>query len=271
MKSPLTVQTRNVAVRSGRVVIVVTVPKGLDKPYFDKNGVIWLEAGADKRRVNSKEELRRLFQISDQFHADELPTKAGLDALDELRFRDFLRDRYGQKLPAKAAERLRLLINLNLATQDGVLNLAGLLLFGEQPQRIKPQFVIKAVRYPGTAIHASRYEDTEDFSGPLRRMFDDALAFVLRNLRKVQAGQGVNSLGVPEISPVVFEEVLVNALIHRDYLISAPIRLFMFDDRVEIISPGTLPNNLTVENIRVGSSNLRNPILASFVAKGVLP
>lgn len=233
MKSPLTVQTRNVAVRSGRVVIVVTVPKGLDKPYFDKNGVIWLEAGADKRRVNSKEELRRLFQISDQFHADELPTKAGLDALDELRFRDFLRDRYGQKLPAKAAERLRLLINLNLATQDGVLNLAGLLLFGEQPQRIKPQFVIKAVRYPGTAIHASRYEDTEDFSGPLRRMFDDALAFVLRNLRKVQAGQGVNSLGVPEISPVVFEEVLVNALIHRDYLISAPIRLFMFDDRVE--------------------------------------
>jgi ATP-dependent DNA helicase RecG len=74
----------------------------------------------------------------------------------------------------------------------------------------------------------------------------------------------------PEIPPIVFEELLVNALVHRDYLISAPIRLFIFDGRIEIISPGTLPNNLTIENIRAGNSNLRNPILASYVAKGVL-
>jgi hypothetical protein len=134
---------------------------------------------------------------------------------------------------------------MNLATDDGVLNLAGLLLFAELPQRFKPAFVVKAVKYPGTDIHTSKYDDTEDFAGPLRRVFDDALAFVMRNLRKVQAGRGVNSPGVPEIPPVAFEELLVNALVHRDYLISAPIRLFIFDDRIEIISPGTLPNNLT--------------------------
>ncbi|MGE5784985.1 MAG: hypothetical protein ACM3ZE_10355, partial [Myxococcales bacterium] len=137
----------------------------LDKPYFDKNGVIWLKAGADKRRVNSKEELRRLFQMTDQFHADELPTRASVDALDELRFRDFLRDTYDQPLPSRPAERLRLLANMNLATKDGVLNLAGLLLFGERPERIKPQFVIKAVKYPGNDIHTSKYDDTEDFGG----------------------------------------------------------------------------------------------------------
>lgn len=176
-----------------------------------------------------------------------------------------------QQLPSRPVERMRLLANMNLATKDGVLNLAGLLLFGEQPERIKPQFVIKAVKYPGNDIHTSKYDDTEDFGGPLRSVFDDALAFVLRNLHKIQAGRGVNSPGVPEIPPVVFEELLVNALVHRDYLISAPIRLFVFDNRIEIISPGTLPNNLTVENIRVGNSNLRNPILGSFVAKGVLP
>ncbi len=271
VRSPLTVQTKNVALANGRVVIVLTVPKGLDKPYFDKNGVIWLKAGSDKRRVNSKEELRRLFQMTDQFHADELPTKAGIDALDDLRFSKFLRDTYGQKFPSRAADRLRLLANMNLATDDGVLNLAGLLLFAEEPQRFKPQFVVKAVKYPGTTIHTSKYDDTEDFSGSLRSVFDAALGFVLRNLHKVQAGRGVNSPGVPEIPPAVFEELLVNALVHRDYLISAPIRLFIFDDRIEIISPGTLPNNLTVENIRAGNSNLRNPILASFVAKGVLP
>ncbi len=99
VRSPLNVQTKNVAVGKGRLVIVVTVPKGNDKPYFDENGVIWLKVGADKRRVNSKEELRRLFQVTDQFHADELPTKADIDKLDKLRFRDFLRDVYKQEFP----------------------------------------------------------------------------------------------------------------------------------------------------------------------------
>lgn len=73
-----------------------------------------------------------------------------------------------------------------------------------------------------------------------------------------------------EIPDTVFEELLANALMHRDYFISAPIRLFIFDDRVEIISPGVLPNNLTVENIKSGVSNIRNPILTSFITKNNL-
>lgn len=271
VRSPLAVQTENVALENGRLVIVVSVPRGIDKPYFDKNGVIWLKAGADKRRVNSKEELRRLFQITSQFHADELPAKAGVDKLDKLRFRDFLRDVYKQEYPDSSVELTRLLQNMNLATDDGCLNLAGVLLFAEQPEFIVPQFVVKAIRYPGNKIHATDYIDTEDFSGPLPKVFDGALAFVMRNLHKVQAGRGVNAPGMSEISETVFEELLVNALVHRDYLVSAPIRLFVFDNRIEIISPGHLPNNLTVEKIRAGNSNIRNPILVSYVAKGLLP
>ncbi len=271
VKSPLTVRTENVALQNGRVVIVLTVPKGLDKPYFDKNGVIWLKTGADKRRVNSKEELRRLFQITDQFHADELPTKAGIDKLDKLRFRDFLRDVYKQDHPDNQEELTRLLQNMNLATDGGKLNLAGLLMFAERPEIIKPQFVLKAIRYPGNRIHATDYVDTEDFAGPLPKIFDDAIAFVMRNLHKVQAGRGVNAPGQPEIPESVFEELLVNALVHRDYLVSAPVRLFIFDNRIEIVSPGHLPNNLTVEKIRTGNTNIRNPILVSYVAKGLLP
>lgn len=271
VRSPLAVQTENVALENGRLVIVVSVPRGIDKPYFDKNGVIWLKAGADKRRVNSKEELRRLFQITSQFHADELPAKAGIDKLDKLRFRDFLRDVHKQEYPDSSVELTRLLQNMNLATDDGCLNLAGVLLFAEQPEFIVPQFVVKAIRYPGNKIHATDYIDTEDFSGPLPKIFDGALAFVMRNLHKVQAGRGVNAPGMPEIPETVFEELLVNALVHRDYLVSAPIRLFVFDNRIEIISPGHLPNNLTVEKIRAGNSNIRNPILVSYVAKGLLP
>ena len=149
--------------------------------------------------------------------------------------------------------------------------MAGVLLFAERPEWIKPLFIVKAIRYPGNAIHSTDYLDTEDFSGSLRKIYEDSLAFIMRNLRKVQSGQGVNSPGIPEIPPSVFEELLVNALIHRDYLVNATIRLFIFDDRIEIISPGHLPNNLTVEKIRSGISNIRNPILVSYAAKGLLP
>ena len=271
VRSPLSPQTENVSVSKGRIVIVVTVPKGIDKPYFDKNGVIWLKVGADKRRVNSKEELRRLFQVSGQFHADELPTKAGVEVLDKLRFRDFLRDVYKRNFPEEPSELLRLLQNMNLVTDGGMLNLAGVLMFAERPEWIKPQFVIKAIRYPGNEIHVTDYVDTEDFAGPLKKIFDDAIAFVMRNLHKIQAGRGVNAPGLPEIPESVFEELLVNALVHRDYLVSAPIRLFVFENRIEIVSPGHLPNNLTVEKILAGNSNIRNPILVSYVAKGLLP
>ncbi|WP_353805748.1 ATP-binding protein [Desulfobacter sp.] len=60
---------------------------------------------------------------------------------------------------------------------------------------------------------------------------------------------------------------MVNALIHRDSFVSAVTRIFIFDNRIEIISPGHLPNNLTIEKIRAGNSNIRIPILASFAAK----
>ena len=270
-RSPISPTTENIKVGSGRVVIALTVPEGLDKPYFDRNGVIWVKAGSDRRRIQSKEELRRLFQMTDQFHADELPTKAGIDKLDKLRFRDFLREVHKQDFPDSRKDLIRLLQNMNLATDDGHLNLAAVLMFVERPEWIKPQFVVKAIRYPGKTIHVSEYVDTEDFSGPLRKVFDDSLGFIMRNLHKVQAGRGVNAPGVPEIPETVFEELLVNALVHRDYLVSAPIRIFVFDNRIEIISPGHLPNNLTVEKIRRGNSIIRNPILVSYVAKGLLP
>ncbi len=143
VRSPLTVLTRERAADKRQLVIVLNVPKGLDKPYFDKNGVIWLKAGSDKRRVNSKEELRRLFQISSQFHADELPTKAGIDKLDRLRFRDFLHKHHTHEFPEAPDDLLRLLQNMNLATDSGVLNLAGVLMFTERPEWIVPQFVLR--------------------------------------------------------------------------------------------------------------------------------
>ena len=269
VRTPVTVTTENVSVESDRVVIVLAIPEGIDKPYFDHQGIIWLKSGADKKRIHSKEELRRLFQEVDLLHADEIPTRAGIDAVDIKLFSDFLEAVYQQPLPDSDAEKLKLLGNMNLATNNQ-LNLAGLLLFGKKPHLHKPEFIIKAVCFFGTDIGCS-YLDSEDITGPLSAVFEGALSFVMRHLRKLQGQKSVNSVGDPEVPRIVFEELLVNALIHRDYFITAPIRLFVFDDRIEIISPGTLPNHLTVDKIRTGNSVQRNPILASFVAKGLLP
>ncbi len=269
VRSPITFQTQNILVAEDRVVIIVTIPEGIDKPYFDHQGVIWLKSGSDKRRIHSKEELRRLFQEVDLLHADEVPTRAGIEALDLKLFAKFLKKFYHEEVPESIPKRLQLLENMNLASGTR-LNLAGVLLFAENPQFIKPAFIIKAASFPGTKIGVN-YLDSEDFEGPLIDVFQGALKFIMRNLRKVQNNKSVNSIGDPEIPQLVFEELLVNALIHRDYFISAPVRLFVFEDRIEIISPGSLPDHLTIEKIRTGTSIQRNPTLTSFISKGMLP
>ena len=213
--------------------------------------------------------MRHLFQEVDLLHADEVPTRAGVEAVNLKLLSGFLKDVYQEMLPEATLERLKLLENMNLASNDR-LNLAGLLLFGDKPQFYKPAFIIKAVTFAGTEI-ADSYLDSEDFEGSLSAIFQGALAFIMRNLGKIQKQKSVNTLGEPEIPQVVFEEFLVNGLIHRDYFVSAPVRLFVFDDRVEIINPGNLPDHLTIEKILTGNSIQRNPILASFAAKGLLP
>ena len=131
-------------------------------------------------------------------------------------------------------------------------------------------FIVKAIAFPGKEIHRTDYLDSQDIAGKIGDIFQKSMGFILGNIRYIQRKQGVNAPGKPEIPRVVLEELIANALIHRDYFVSAPVKIFIFSDRVEIISPGHLPNNLTIENIKMGNSNIRNPILASFATK-ILP
>ena len=180
-----------------------------------------------------------------------------------------LQEEYGESLEDQGVPLPQLLENMSLAS-NGELNLAAALLFAKAPNNKLPVFIVKAVSYPGREIDVSYYIESADLKGKLSDLFQSTLNFMMRNISYIQRQQDVNSLGEPEIPKIVFEELLVNALIHRDYFISAPIRIFIFSDRIEIISPGHLPNHLTVENIKKGISNIRNPILASFATR-VLP
>jgi ATP-dependent DNA helicase RecG len=160
----------------------------------------------------------------------------------------------------------QLLNNLGLA-RGTTLNLAGLILFGSDPQLHRPAFVVKAVSFVGNDPAGDKYRDSEDIKGCLRDLYKNTMSFLTRNLRRIQGEKGINTEGDLEIPVAALEELVVNMLLHRDYFISAPWRVFLFDNRIELISPGSLPNNLTVENIRNGVSIIRNPLIASFATK----
>ncbi|MBJ6609110.1 MAG: putative DNA binding domain-containing protein [Candidatus Thiothrix moscowensis] len=269
VRPPINPQTRNIATDNG-LVMVVEIPKGISKPYMDNNGLIWVKSGADKRKVTAREEIQRMYQAAGLLHGDEIPAKGlGIQSLDKEYFDAFLQKHFNTSLAELDIPLESLLENMNLM-RDGVLNVAGAMLFTRNPSFHLPQFIVKAVAFPGTDTNTQTYLDSQDMSGKLLTVFRDSLSFVSRNLHHVQAGQSVNSLGELEIPLVVFEELIANALIHRDYFVSATIRLLIFRDRIEIISPGHLPNNLTVAKIKLGNSNIRNPILVSFASR-ILP
>ena len=269
IKPPINPITENLSLDGG-LVMIVHIPKGISKPYMDKNGVIWVKSGADKRKATAREEIQRMYQSAGLLHGDEIlvPTMT-INDLDERTFSSFYEKQYEEQLHHQDLPLKQLVDNLNLS-KDGILNIAGALLFGRNTALKLPAFIVKCVTYPGNDIDTVEYIDSQDITGNLKNVFDDTLGFILRNVKREQKGQGINSLGQLAIPKIVFEELLVNALIHRDYFISSPIKIFIFNDRIEIISPGHLPNNLTIENIKTGISNIRNPILASFATK-ILP
>ncbi|WML92220.1 ATP-binding protein [Thiothrix lacustris] len=197
---------------------------------------------------------------------DLLVPDTSIQDIHRVRLADYFETRYRKTIDDTGLSWEEVIHSLKLG-KDGELNLAGLLLFGKNPQQFRPVFMVKAVYIDGTDIASQHYRDSEDIEGCLLEQYERALSFITRNLHRLQSGQGVNSLGKLEIPEIALQEVLVNALIHRDYFISAPIRILMFTDRVEIISPGHLPNHLTIEQIRFGLSNMRNPIMASHATR----
>nr|VFK11667.1 MAG: ATP-dependent DNA helicase RecG [Candidatus Kentron sp. LPFa] len=266
VKPPINPQTENIATPNG-LVMRVAIPDGISKPYQDNSGAFWVRSGADKRKATSREEIQGMFQRAGLVHGDEIPALgSNIADLDIDYFKEFLR-KNGLDDPELPLPKL--LENMNLMT-DGVLNISGALLFATDPNRRLPVFIVKAVAFPGEAFHEKNYLDSRDITGRIADIFAQSLGFVVNNLRHIQGDRGINTTGEPEIPRIALEELIANALIHRDYFVSAPIKVFVFSDRVEIISPGHLPNNLTVENIKSGNSNIRNPILISHAAK-ILP
>lgn len=162
------------------------------------------------------------------------------------------------------------LLKRNLLSKEESGNLrasvAGILLCCEQPERFLPNAFIEAVRYRGTMQDSNYQIDAQRIRGTLDQQIKQAIAFLMRN-QVVSATKKLHRVEVPQFSERAVFEATVNAVAHRDYSVSgSKIRFFMFDDRLEIYSPGALPNTVTVDNIALRQST-RNELITSLLAE----
>lgn len=251
-----------------KAVMVVSVSKGVDAPYTNNKGEVYVKQGPDKRRVTDNNEILRLFADSSNYQPDRQPvSKTSISDIDNKDLDDFFLRSLGKTAEDLGLPLNKALENLNILNDDGRLTLGGLMYFGKNPQKFCPAFIIKAVWFFGNSIGGSDYHDSKDIDGTIPEMFEDGMRFLESCLHRRQAGQNFNSIGILEVSEVALREILQNALVHRSWLKPAPIRLLVFDDRVEIISPGALPNNLTVDDIKLGNAYQRNQLIATLCAK----
>lgn len=270
VKSPITIFTEQVSI-DAHTIIVVNIKEGSDKPYRDNRGIVWVKNGADKRKVISNEELLRMLQSSGNLAADEEPVAdSTYNNIDIDFFKTFVQKKTSKSFDALDQSLPQILNNMGFV-KDEKLTLAGLLLFGKKPQAFKPVFSVQCISFVGNNVAGTEFRDSEPpFEGNLTELYEQTMRFILRNLRKRQVEESFNILGELEIPREALEELVVNSLIHRDYFIKSAIKVFIFDNRIEIISPGKLPNTLTVEKIKSGISIARNPILFSN-ARYLLP
>lgn len=279
------IDVENVEVKGGAVV-VAHIKEGLNKPYRDNKGIVWVKNGGDKRKVFDNAELAEMMTECGNFAPDESAVAhATIDDLDESAIKEFLRNKFSSVLERKAMigdklressvndvcnaiaeghDLTRLFRNLRFIRPNGQLTMAAMLLFGKYTQRWMPTMTAKCICYVGNNVGGTQFRDKvndNDMEGNLLHQFNTIMAFFSRNLKSVQTEDEFNSAGQLEIPYVSLVEFTVNALVHRSLNWNSPIRIFIFDNRVEIHSPGILPNGLSVDDILAGTSMPRNTFL----------
>jgi len=250
-------------------ICVVQVPKGPFKPYQSLDGKFWVRVGSTNRQA-TKEELSRLFQAAGLVHFDIAPVE-GTDErdLDAGKLQRYWYNCYDiDYLGIENEERLRLLRNADIivATHDGeAVGIGGMLLFGNQPQRRLPQSAIIFAVFKGMDL-TDDLIDKKELTGTLPELIDNAAALVRLFLPRPSAISGLKREEQDAIPAKIIREALVNAVCHRDYsLAQQRITVYLFQDRLEITSPGTIANTLTLEKIRYGNSAPRNLFLLKYL------
>lgn len=258
---------------SGRAVIKIEVQRSL---FVHRSPGGYLLRSGSTRRQLTPEQLARLFQQRSQSGLirfdEEIVPGAGLNALDPSLWRRFR--------PARARDTRQVLLGkLGMARQDEARvwrpTVSGILMACADPRRFLSNAYIQAVAYRGTTVvpltDNDLYQlDARDLTGPLDAQVIEACRFVYRNM-KIGAVKRIGRKDMPQFDMVAVFEALVNAVAHRDYsLHGSKVRLRLFADRLELYSPGALPNTLEPESLPYRQV-ARNETLASLLARCPIP
>jgi len=255
---------------SGEAIVVLRISKGPHKPYRTNQGKYLVRVGTTKRIV-SNAELMRLFQASGLLHFDITPVyNATIEDLDFETIRAFFMH-FKQVDPFAQGEDayLNLLTNADLLCQledkRFVPTMGGLLLFGKLPEQRLPAAGITFARFDG-ATPQTPLIDKKEIGGTLPETVEEAVKVIEGHLPRTMGLKGLKRLPGLPYPREVLREAVVNAMVHRDYSISgSKVRIFLFSDRLEIRSPGRLPNTVTIEKMKLGTSFARNPMLLRYM------
>ena len=265
---------------------VITIPEDSpDKPYKARQGNRWVpfvRIGSTSREA-TREQEQRLYQASGVLRHDIKPVSgSALKDLDINRLVNYFRDIRRQDCPEQEETEQweTLLINTEIMVESrgkAIPTVGGILLFGKNPNRYLPQAGISVVAYPGMEKDYEAVE-RETIRGPVvarftrekdivdRGLVERTIDFVRRNTGSsayLVEGRRIDKPNYPE---EVIRETIINAIAHRDYTISGTdIELSIYSDRLEVISPGRLPNTVTVERMKVGCRVTRNELIKEIL------
>ena len=265
-----------------KTVGIVSLPNDApDKPYKARRGSSWVtfvRVGSSSREA-SRDEEGRLYQSSRILRYDIKPVlETGLEELDLDRIENYFR--VIQKRDVPSAQNTegwrRVLVSIDILAEAGgstVATVAGVLLFGKNPNRRLPQAGITAAAFSGNEKDYNTV-DEELIRGPLVSMLspkkrivdkgviDRAVDFIYRNMGSVAWLEGGRRRRKKSLPLAAIRETIVNAVAHRDYtLTNTDVEVSLYRDRLEVISPGRLPNGVTVEKMKEGLRAARNELL----------
>ena len=235
-------------------VLCVTMPGQDNKPY-SFGGKFFMREGANSQQL-SREEIREFFYTEGLIYFDETPCPAFslADDLDEDRWALFCRR---AKIPDNMATAVALR-NLHLIDMDGHITQAGAWLLARDIRKFRVSGDVACALFMGT--DKVRILDRRDFHSDVYSMIDEVVAWILSKINVEYIIKHVKREERPELPEEAIREAVVNALAHRDYRSSANVQVYIFKDRLEIVSPGGLPAGMTEADLGIKSVP-RNPLL----------
>ncbi len=268
----------------GKLVAVVSFPIGISKPYVVRHGgkeEIYIRVGTTSR-LATREQQMRLFELVGMLHTELMPVpRTDLHCLDDARLSNYIRDiLQDPDVPRTSEQWQERLLSLGFLTEANghvFCTIAGLLLFGKTPRRYLKQAGLRVLAF----THMDKeYQALLDdiIDGPMVGRWDNASA------GKTLLDAGVIERFMSAMKPFISQqaadidqnlrretqwfypleavrEALINALVHRDWTRFVEIEVASYSDRFEVISPGALPNSMTIEKMKAGQRSPRNAII----------